>query len=213
MHMHCAHTQSEEDVSATLKNLLISLLFNGALSLFERITFLWGGSIPVEAAYLHDLADAGGALILLVLARGACKAPYLWNVADFLGGVFMITASAMALTHGIDHMRHPVAIKTDGLILLAITNFCANAVLAIRLKEGRSGAEKQSALHFMQDAAMAGAMLLTWTISSAFGFGQAPLLDAFIAVLISGIILAMATLQFLNTIKKIFDGMSNHPEE
>ena len=213
MHMHCAHIQSEEDVSATLKNLLISLLFNGALSLFERITFLWGGSIPVEAAYLHDLADAGGALVLLVLARGACKAPYLWNVADFLGGVFMIAAASVALIDGVAHMRNPIAIKTDGLIGLAMLNFCANAVLAMRLNKGKTSAEKQSALHFMQDAAMAGAMLLTWTISSAFGFGQAPLLDAFIAVLISGIILSMATWQFLKTIKKIFDGIPIHPEE
>ncbi len=213
MHMHCAHTKSKEDISNTSKNLFISLIFNAVLSFFERITFLWGGSMPVNAAYLHDLADAVGALILLVLVRGAYKAPYLWNVADFLGGIFMITATSTALIGGVNHMRHPETIKTDGLILLATFNFCLNAVLAMKLKEGKSGAEKQSALHFMQDAAMAGAMLLTWTISSVFGFGQGPLLDAFIAVLISGIILVMTTWQFLKTIKDVFGGVVIHPEE
>ena len=211
MHAH-HHGHCEADMKETFNNLLLSAFFNGFLALFEWIAFTWSGSMPVNAAYLHDLADFVAAAILVVLVRAAYKAPYLWRVSDLLAGLFMIGATSFALWHSLEHMQNPQPIKTDGLAWLAAINFCANGVLALRMNTGKSGAEKAAALHFLQDAAGAGAILLTWFISSIIQFGERTFFDALIATWIAGTMLVIALLQIGTTIKDSLEDAPTHSE-
>lgn len=191
VHVH-AHGSSDEELKKKFLNIVFATAGNGLLAIVEWAAFKWTQSMPLNAAYLHDAADLGECLVILLLMKGAQKAPYLEKVAGIAGGLLMAWASSKALMHGLEHMRNPQAIKTDILFLFAVFNFCVNAWMALILNKGKTDLEKISSLHFFQDAAVSAAMLLAWGISLIINARDAALLDAFIAWEISGALLVIA---------------------
>ncbi len=176
------HNYSDNEISAIRLNLVIATLGNGILSLAERFAFLWTDSMPVNAASLHDFADCGASLALLLIVAYARKKERAWDYAALASNMLVIVTSYVAGAQALRRTHDPHEIAMHGVWMLAAINLAANYWMARRLGKGLSEAEKASSLHFWEDAASAGMILVISAIPVSAARNS---IDAWLAVLIS----------------------------
>lgn len=131
----------------------LAFVLNGAFALLELVGGMFTGSSAILSDAVHDLGDALGiGISYLFEKRSRRKADERYSV---LGGLIsaslLLAGSVAALVHALVRLRHPVALRYDGMIALAIVGVCVNGVAAWVTHRGKTLNEKAVFWHLLED--------------------------------------------------------------
>ena len=148
------------------RNIRIAFLLNLGFSVFEFFGGIFTGSVAILSDAVHDLGDALGIGVSWFLERKSRRAPdgtYTYGYARFsvLGSVFtcgiLLLGSVGVVVSAVGRLTHPVPIRYDGMILLAVVGVAVNLTAAFVTREGDSLNQKAVNLHMLED-------VLTWVV-------------------------------------------------
>ncbi len=205
----------------TEKNILIAFLLNIAFSLFELIGGFLTGSIAIVSDSVHDFGDAVSIGISYFLEKKSKKKAnnkYTYGYVKYsvmgsiITTIILITGSLFVIYTSIKRVMHPIEIKYNGMILIAIFGVIVNFIAAYKTKEGDSLNQKAVNLHMLED-------VLGWVIvligSILMKFTNISVIDPILSLGVAIFILIHAMLN-MNSVLEIFLEKTPHdinPEE
>lgn len=191
----------------TDKNILIAFLLNVSFSLFEIIGGILTNSVAILSDAIHDLGDALSIGVSYFLERKSKKKPnekYTFGYVRYsILGAFITTTiltvgSIFVIYNSIVRIFHPVEVKYNGMILLAVFGVIINFLAAYFTKDGDSINQKSVNLHMLED-------VLGWVVvligSILMKFTDIFLIDSLMSVGVALFILISAFKNF----KEILD--------
>ena len=159
------------------KKILLAFLLNLGFSLFEFIGGLVTGSVAILSDALHDLGDAAGIGVSLLLERKSKRPPddiYTYGYARYsaLGSMFtmllLLLGSVAVIWNAAHRLATPTPIHYDGMIIFAVVGLAINLVAAIITHGGHSLNQKAVSLHMLEDVlgwavVLIGAIIMRFT--------------------------------------------------
>ncbi len=193
----------------TEKNILIAFLLNIAFSLFELIGGFLTGSIAIVSDSVHDFGDAisiGISYFLEKKSKKKANNKYTYGYVKYsvmgsiITTIILITGSLFVIYTSIKRVMHPIEIKYNGMILIAIFGVIVNFIAAYKTKEGDSLNQKAVNLHMLED-------VLGWVIvligSILMKFTNISVIDPILSLGVAIFILIHAMLN-MNSVLEIF---------
>lgn len=142
------------------RNILIAFILNLSFSIYEFIGGAFTGSVAIISDAVHDIGDAMSIGISYFLERKSKKQPnekYSYGYQRFsaLGSlittVILLVGSIFVIYSAIGRIIHPVEIRYDGMIILAIIGVIVNFLAAWFTHDGDSLNQKSVNLHMLED--------------------------------------------------------------
>lgn len=205
----------------TEKNILIAFLLNITFSLFELIGGFLTGSIAIISDSVHDFGDAVSIGISYFLEKKSKKktdSKYTYGyikysvMGSIITTIILITGSLFVIYTSIKRIIHPVDIKYNGMIIIAVFGVIVNFIAAYKTKEGDSLNQKAVNLHMLED-------VLGWVIvligSVLMKFTDIKVIDPVLSISVAIFILVHA-MHNMNSVLEIFLEKTPHnidPEE
>lgn len=144
----------------TQRNILIAFLLNIGFSVFELLGGIFTGSVAIISDALHDFGDAISIGVSFVLERKSHQKPnsaYTYGYARFsvlgaaITNLILLAGSIVVVYNAVMRILHPVAIHSDGMILMAVLGAGMNLAAAWFTHGGDSLNEKAVNLHMLED--------------------------------------------------------------
>ncbi len=161
----------------TQRNILIAFLLNLGFSVFELLGGIFTGSVAIVSDALHDFGDAISIGASWFLERKSNKKPdaaYSYGYARFsvlgaaITNLILLVGSSVVIANAVERIIHPVAINSDGMILMAVLGAAMNLAAAWFTHGGHSLNEKAVNLHMLEDVlgwvvVLVGAIIIRFT--------------------------------------------------
>ena len=142
------------------KKILLAFLLNLGFSVFEFVGGLLTGSVAIVSDALHDLGDAAGIGVSLLLERKSKRPPdevYTYGYARYsaFGSMFnmvlLLLGSVAVIWNALHRLLNPTSIHYDGMIVFAVVGLAVNLAAAIITHGGSSLNQKAVSLHMLED--------------------------------------------------------------
>ena len=142
------------------KNIFIAFLFNLLFSMIELVGGVFTGSISIISDAVHDFGDAASIGLSFLFEKKSKRAPderYSYGYGRFsvLGGaitcLILFIGSAIVIYNAVQRILHPVEIRYNGMLLLAVIGLSTNTLAAYFTHGGRSVNQKAVHLHMVED--------------------------------------------------------------
>jgi len=160
-----------------MKRMGIAFLLNLFFACFELVGGLFTGSVAILSDALHDLGDSlsiGLSLGLEKVSKRPADGKYTYGYLRFsvLGSLLtygILAAGSLAVLAGAaERLMNPVAIRYDGMILLAVFGVGVNFLAAWFTHGGESLNRRALSLHMLEDVlgwvtVLAGAVVMKLT--------------------------------------------------
>ena len=144
----------------TQRNILVAFLLNLTFSVFELFGGIFTGSVAIISDAIHDFGDAVSIGASYFLERKSHRAPdrahsYGYARYSVLGAaitnLILLIGSAVVIYNAVERIINPVAIHSDGMILMAVLGAAMNLAAAWFTHGGHSLNEKAVNLHMLED--------------------------------------------------------------
>ncbi len=188
-----AHHHHHEDVA--IKNLKTSFALNASFMVIEFISAFYTNSTALFADAVHDLGDAFILMISILLTIYSTKKiseKYTYgykrfsNLGALLNTAILMGGSLFTITYSLNRLAHPVAVKSNLMLVIAVVGVIVNVLAMSRLRNGKSIMERSVMLHLLEDVLGWIALLVTSFLISKTG---AYILDPALSLVISTVIL------------------------
>lgn len=200
-HGNCTHDGHDHPspslhVHPVVKNMRAAFALNLVFTVIEFIGGLYTNSIAILSDAIHDLGDSIAIAAALVLEKQSGQGRTstfsygkrrFSTLAAFLTSLILMAGSIVILTEAIPRFFAVEAVKTTGVLWLAIAGVLFNGLAILRLRSGEQKSLNQRAvmLHLAEDvlgwvAVLVGAVVMYFT----GWYWIDPLLSAGIAVII-----------------------------
>ena len=178
----------------TQRNILIAFLLNISFSVFELIGGIYTGSVAIISDAIHDFGDAvsiGASYFLEKKSKRKPDGRYTYGFARYsvlgaaITNLILLVGSVLVMYNALMRILHPVAIHSDGMILMAVLGAAMNLAAAWFTHGGHSLNEKAVNLHMLEDVlgwvvVLIGAIVIHFTNFVLID----PLMSIFVAVFI-----------------------------
>lgn len=166
-HGNCAHGEHEhslaQHVHPVVNNMRVALLLNVVFTVIEFIGGLYTNSVAILSDAIHDLGDSIAIAAALVLEKQSGQgrtSTYSYGkrrfsiLAAFFTSLLLIGGSVIILTEAIPRFFAVEAVKTMGVLWLALAGILFNGLAIFRLRRGQHRSLNQRAvrLHLLEDA-------------------------------------------------------------
>ena len=150
----------------TKKKIGIAFLLNLLFSVLEAVGGIVTGSVAILSDAVHDFGDALSIGLSYLFEKVAGKKPdttYTYGYARFsvLGGlinnVILLVGSVSIVFGAVARLITPVAVDSNGMIVLAVVGLLVNGVAVYFTHGGKSINQRAVNLHMLED-------LLGWVI-------------------------------------------------
>ena len=179
----------------TKKKIGIAFLLNLLFSVLEAVGGIVTGSVAILSDAVHDFGDAFSIGLSYLLEKIAGKKPdqtYTYGYARFsvLGGLItnliLLVGSVGIVFGAVARLITPVAVDSNGMIILAVVGLFVNGVAVYFTHGGKSINQRAVNLHMLEDLlgwviVLLGAILMRFT---GWHFID-PMLSIFLAVYIA----------------------------
>ncbi|MBO9561184.1 MAG: cation transporter [Niastella sp.] len=213
-HGNCSHGDHDHaspslHVHPVVKNMRVALVLNVLFTVIEFIGGLYTNSVAILSDAIHDLGDSIAIAAALVLEKQSGQGRTstfsygkrrFSTLAAFLTSLILLAGSIVILTEAVPRFFAVEAVKTTGVLWLAVAGILFNGLAILRLRTGERQSLNQRAvmLHLVEDAlgwiaVLAGAVIMYFT----HWYWIDPLLSVGIALFI----LYNATRNILATLK------------
>lgn len=144
----------------TQRNILIAFLLNVGFSVFELIGGIFTGSVAIISDAIHDFGDAisiGASYFLEKKSKRKPDGRHTYGYARYsvlgaaITNLILLVGSALVMYNAVMRILHPVAIHSDGMILMAVLGAAMNLTAAWFTHGGHSLNEKAVNLHMLED--------------------------------------------------------------
>jgi cobalt-zinc-cadmium efflux system protein len=203
------HASSTLHIHPVVKNMRVALVLNVLFTIIEFIGGLYTNSVAILSDAIHDLGDSIAIAAALVLEKQSGQGRTstfsygkrrFSTLAAFLTSLILMAGSIVILTEAIPRFFAVEAVKTTGVLWLAVAGILFNGLAILRLRQGERQSLNQRAvmLHLVEDAlgwiaVLVGAVIMYFT----HWYWIDPLLSVGIALFI----LYNATRNILATLK------------
>lgn len=175
-HHHHGHSHGHRDAKG--KNLLLSIVLNGAITLAQIVGGILSGSLALLSDALHNFSDVLSLIISYVAnALGKKKATPSKTfgykraevMAAFVNAATLVVVAIILIKEAIERIVQPQEIASDLVIGLSILGIAANgfSVLLLRKDSQDNMNIKSAYLHLLTDmmasvAVLVGGILMKW---------------------------------------------------
>lgn len=175
-HHHHGHSHGHRDAKG--KNLLLSIVLNGAITLAQVVGGILSGSLALLSDALHNFSDVLSLIISYVAnALGKKKATPSKTfgykraevMAAFVNAATLVVVAIILIKEAIERIVQPQEIASDLVIGLSILGIAANgfSVLLLRKDSQDNMNIKSAYLHLLTDmmasvAVLVGGILMKW---------------------------------------------------
>ena len=142
------------------KNILVAFLLNLFFSIAEVVGGLLTGSVAILSDALHDLGDAASIGLAYFLERKSKQPPdrvytYGYGRYSVVSGVItsgiLLAGSVLVIVHAAGRLWSPVAVRSGGMLLMAVVGVAVNACAAFFTRHGDSLNQRSVNLHMLED--------------------------------------------------------------
>jgi len=178
----------------TEKNILIAFILNLGFGIFEFFGGLFTNSISIISDSIHDIGDAMGIGISLLLEKKSKKRPdnkYTFGyvrysvIGSLITIIILIISSILVIYNAVMRINNPVDINYNGMILFSIVGIIVNYLAVYFTRGGNSLNQKSVNLHMLEDVlgwivVLIGAIIMSFTNISIID----PILSILVALFI-----------------------------
>lgn len=173
------HASPTLHVHPVVKNMRVALVLNVLFTVIEFTGGLYTNSVAILSDAIHDLGDSiaiGAALVLEKQSGQGRTSTFSYGkrrfstLAAFLTSLILLAGSIVILTEAIPRFFAVEAVKTTGVLWLAVAGILFNGLAILRLRRGERQSLNQRAvmLHLVEDAlgwiaVLAGAVVMYFT--------------------------------------------------
>lgn len=188
-HEHSHHNHSSS------RNIGFAFFLNVFFVIIEIIGGIITGSIAILSDAVHDLGDSLALGLSWVLEKHSGKKEnytytYGYRRLSLMGALFnsliLLVGSGIILFHAIPALFNPGAPDARGMLLFSVFGILVNGIAALKLRGGKSLAEKTVRLHLLEDVLGWAAVFI---VSVVMLFAYLPILDPILSLLITAFIL------------------------
>lgn len=179
----CTHAEHDHagspHIHPVVSNMRVALVLNVLFTIIEFIGGLYTNSIAILSDAIHDLGDSiaiGAALVLEKQSGQGRTATFSYGkrrfstLAALLTSLILMVGSLIILTEAIPRFFAVEAVKTMGVLWLALAGVLFNGLAIVRLRRGKHRSLNQRAvmLHLLEDAlgwiaVLVGAIIMYFT--------------------------------------------------
>lgn len=166
-------------IHPVVKNMRAALVLNTTFTIIEFVGGVYTNSIAILSDAIHDLGDSVAIAASLVLEKQAGKGRTshfsygkrrFSTLAAFITSLILLVGSIIILVEAFPRFFHVEAVKTNGVLWLAVVGILFNGAALLRLRSGHKDSLNQRAvmLHLLEDtlgwiAVLVGAIIMYFT--------------------------------------------------
>jgi len=173
-----SHNHNHNDQPASLVNLILAIVINGGIVVFEMVFGLLISSMALISDAVHNLSDIA-AMGFTYFAEKMSRRPatevktYGWRkmefIAAFVNSIVLSVVIAFVFWESVQRLLSPAEVSGKTMLWVAVVAFAGNGLATLLLKKisARNFNIKTAWLHSLQDAlfslgVIVGALLITF---------------------------------------------------